>query len=152
MNIALSSDHRGYRAKESIKKYLSADGHKVRDFGCENPASCDYPDIAMPAAESVAAGEADRGIFLCGTGIGMSITANKVRGIRAALCHDELTAELSRRHNDANVLCLPADLVGEELIRRVIDVWLRTEYEGGRHARRLAKITEYEKDGRAKQA
>ena len=149
MNVALSSDHRGFQAKESIKEYLGAEGHTVKDFGCDSPASCDYPDTALAGATSVASGEMDRGIFFCGTGIGMSITANKVDGIRAALCHDELTAELSRRHNDANVLCLPADLSSEELIRRVVDVWLRTEYEAGRHARRLEKIAAYEKDGRA---
>ena len=148
MKVALSSDHRGYRAKESIKGYLKAEGHTARDFGCESPTSCDYPEFAISGAKSVAVGECDRGIFFCGTGIGMSITANKIRGIRAALCHDELTAELSRRHNDANILCLPADLVGEELIRRVVDVWLRTEYEGGRHARRLQRIADYEADGR----
>ncbi len=148
MRIALSSDHRGYRAKESIKEYLIAQGHSITDFGCGSPASCDYPDTAAPGALSVSSGDNERGIFFCGTGIGMSITANKVRGIRAALCHDELTAELSRRHNDANVLCLPADLAGEELIRRVVDVWLQTEYEGGRHARRLKKIADFESNGR----
>ena len=148
MKVALSSDHRGYRAKESIKSYLEAQGHTVHDFGCDSPASCDYPDTAIAGAESVARGETERGILLCGTGIGMSITANKVRGVRAALCHDELTAEMSRRHNDANVLCLPADLVGEELIRRVVDVWLKTDYEGGRHARRLEKIVKYEQNSR----
>lgn len=147
MNVALSSDHRGFQAKELIKAYLADGGHHVVDFGCDSPASCDYPDTAIRGAQSVASGETERGIFLCGTGIGMSITANKVGGIRAALCHDELTAELSRRHNDANVLCLPADLVGEELIRRVVEVWLRTEYEGGRHQRRLDKIAQFEKNG-----
>ncbi len=147
MNVALSSDHRGFHAKEQIKVYLTEAGHHVIDFGCDSPASCDYPDTAISGAKSVARGETERGIFLCGTGIGMSMTANKVRGIRAALCHDELTAEMSRRHNDANVLCLPADLVGEELMRRVVDAWLRTEYEGGRHQRRLDKIANYENNG-----
>jgi ribose 5-phosphate isomerase B len=147
MKIAVSSDHRGYRAKETIKTHLIQCGHEVLDFGCNSPVSCDYPDFALAGAASVAKGEAERGIFLCGTGIGMSMSANKVRGIRAALCHDELTAEMSRRHNDANVLCLPADLVGDELMRRVIEVWLRTDYEGGRHDRRLKKITQYENNG-----
>ena len=147
MNVALSSDHRGFHAKEQIKAHLTASGHGVVDFGCDSPTSCDYPDTALSGAKHVASGDSDRGIFLCGTGIGMSIMANKVRGIRAALCHDELTAELSRRHNDANVLCLPADLVGSELMRRVVDAWLRTEYEGGRHQRRLDKIAEYENNG-----
>lgn len=150
MNIALSSDHRGFAAKEHVKKCLEREGHVIRDFGCNGPASCDYPDMGLAGAESVARGESDLGILFCGTGIGMSMTANKVRGIRAALCHDELTAEMSRRHNNANVLCLPADLVGNELLRRVVDVWLRTDYEGGRHDRRLQKIAKYENDGRCK--
>ncbi len=147
MNVAVSSDHRGFHAKEQIKAYLNRAGHQVLDFGCDSPASCDYPDTAVAGAKSVAGGEAERGILFCGTGIGMSITANKVRGIRAALCHDELTAEMSRRHNNANVLCLPADLLGDELMRRVVDVWLRTDYEGGRHQRRLEKIALFEKNG-----
>ena len=148
MKVALSSDHRGYSAKESIKSYLEAAGHEVRDYGCDGPASCDYPDTGFAGASSVASGETERGILFCGTGIGMSMTANKVKGIRAALCHDELTAEMARRHNNANVLCLPADLIGEELMRRVVDVWLRTEYEGGRHERRLQKIASFESNGR----
>ena len=149
MNVAVSSDHRGFHAKEQIKAYLTAAGHNVVDFGCESPASCDYPEFALKGAKSIASGETDRGIFFCGTGIGMSMTANKVHGVRAALCHDELTAELSRRHNNANVLCLPADLLGSELMRRVVDVWLRTEHEGGRHERRLKKIAEFERNGQA---
>ncbi len=147
MNVALCSDHRGYEAKEQLKAYLKAGGHNVIDFGCDGLGSCDYPDFALAGASAVAAGKTQRGIFLCGTGIGMSMTANKVKGIRAALCHDELTAEMSRRHNDANVLCLPADLVGDALMRRVVDVWLKTEYESGRHARRLQKIADYENNG-----
>lgn len=150
MNVALASDHRGFHSKEQIKSFLRVAGHTVVDFGCDSPASCDYPDMAIGGAESVSSGETERGIFLCGTGIGTSIAANKVRGIRAALCHDELTAELSRRHNDANVLCLPADLLSEELVRRVVDVWLRTEYEEGRHARRLKIIADYESNGQVK--
>lgn len=148
MKVALSSDHRGYRAKELIKSFLTAAGNTVADFGCDSLSSCDYPDTAFAGAKAVAAGECDRGIFFCGTGVGMSMSANKVNGIRAALCHDELTAEMSRRHNNANVLCLPADLLGDELIRRLVDVWLRTDYEGGRHDRRLQKIAEFEKNGR----
>ncbi len=144
MNVALCSDHRGYRAKEGIKSMLELAGHQVRDFGCKEPASCDYPDWAIPASHAIAAGECDVGIMFCGTGIGMSIMANKVRGIRAALCHDELTAELGRKHNDANVLCLPADLIGEELMKRVVEVWMKTPFEGGRHSRRNAKISEFE--------
>jgi ribose 5-phosphate isomerase B len=144
MKIAISSDHRGYGAKEKLKAMLISQGHEVVDFGCETPVSCDYPDLALPAAQSIAEHKAEAGILLCGTGIGMSITANKVKGIRAALCHDELTAELARKHNDANVLCMPADLLGEELMKRVVHVWLSTKFEGGRHERRVSKVTEFE--------
>ncbi len=144
MKVALSSDHRGYAAKEHVRAHLKQADHVVADFGCGDGQSCDYPDTGIAGAVSVAANENDRAILFCGTGIGMSISANKVAGIRAALCHDELTAEMSRRHNNANVLCLPADLLGEELLRRVVDVWLITEYEGGRHERRLQKIADYE--------
>ncbi len=144
MRIAIGSDHRGFQAKEKIKAMLTSKGHEVTDFGAECATSCDYPDAAYPTCKAVTAGRADLGILLCGSGIGMSISANKVRGIRAALCHDELTAEMSRRHNDANVLCLPADLIGEELTRRIVEVWLKTPFEGGRHARRVRKIAGYE--------
>ena len=144
MNVALASNHRGFVAKEQIKLMLQESGHETIDCGCDGTTSCDYPDMAFAGATSVASGASDRGIFLCGTGIGMSICANKVRGIRAALCHDELTAEMSRRHNNANVLCLPADLLGEELIHRLVEVWMRTEYEGGRHGRRIEKITDFD--------
>jgi ribose 5-phosphate isomerase B len=144
MKVALSSDHRGFRAKELIKSFLTAAGHTVQDFGCSSSASCDYPDHAFLGAKAVATGQCDRGILFCGTGIGMSVSANKVSGIRAALCHDELTAEMSRRHNNANILCIPADLLGDELLRRVVDIWIRTDYEGGRHDRRLQKIAEFE--------
>jgi len=147
MNIAISSDHRGFQAKENLRTYLESKGIRVVDYGCKDANSCDYPDTAIPAALAVARAECDRGILMCGTGIGMSITANKVHGIRAALCHDELTAELSRRHNNSNVLCLPADLIGQALIRRVVDVWIKTEFEGGRHERRVTKITEFENNG-----
>jgi len=148
MRIALSSDHRGFRAKEQLKPFLERAGHTIRDFGCPDTNSCDYPDSGIAGAESVAKGDFERGILICGSGIGMSMAANKVRGVRAALCHDELTAEMSRRHNNANVLCLPGDLLGDELIRRVVDIWLRTDYEGGRHDRRLQKIAEYERNGK----
>lgn len=144
MKVAIGADHRGYTSKEKIKAMLSSKGIEVLDMGTDKPTSCDYSDAAFPTCKAVTNGEADLGILLCGTGIGMSISANKVKGIRAACCHDELTAEMSRRHNDANVLCLPADLVGEELIRRIVEVWLSTQFEGGRHARRVRKITDYE--------
>lgn len=144
MKVALASDHRGFAAKEKIKVYLQSKGLTVTDFGCNSNVACDYPDAGLPAAESVVSGACDMGILLCGTGIGMCMTANKVYGVRAALCHDELTAQLSRAHNNANVLCLPADLMGEELMRRVVETWLNTPFDGGRHERRIAKIIEYE--------
>jgi ribose 5-phosphate isomerase B len=147
MKIALSSDHRGFEAKERLAHHLTGAGYEVEDCGCDGVASCDYPDFGLKAAKRVADGDAALGILLCGTGIGMSITANKVHGVRAALCHDELTAQLARKHNDANVLCLPADLVGEELIKRLVDVWLETKFEGGRHERRVEKIRNYEENG-----
>lgn len=144
MKIAIGSDHRGYQAKEKIKTMLASKGHEVLDFGTNAPNGCDYPDLAYPTCKAINQGKADLGILLCGSGIGMSVSANKVRGIRAALCHDELTAEMSRRHNNANVLCLPADLIGEELMRRIVEVWLKSSFEGGRHERRVRKIAEYE--------
>ncbi len=144
MKIAIGSDHRGFAAKDKLKAMLISKGHEIEDFGTDSPKSCDYPDTAYPTCKAVTSGRADVGILFCGTGIGMSVFANKVRGIRAALCHDELTAEMSRRHNNANILCLPADLVGEELTRRIIEVWLETSFEGGRHARRVDKISKYE--------
>jgi ribose 5-phosphate isomerase B len=147
MRIAVSSDHRGFSAKEQIKAMLEKAGHEVYDFGCNSPSSCDYPDTAVPAAQAVAGGKCERAILFCGTGLGMSITANKIKSIRAALCHDELTAQLSRKHNDANVLCLPADLVGDQLMRMIVETWLQTGFEGGRHARRIDKISQIEGNG-----
>jgi len=144
MKVALGADHRGYQAKERIKQLLVERGHEVLDFGTDAPRSCDYPDMAFPASKAVVDGKAQLGVLICGTGIGMCIASNKVPGVRAALCHDELTCEMARRHNDANVLCLPADLIGEALMKRIVDVWLRTSFEGGRHEGRLEKIREIE--------
>ena len=146
MRIAIGSDHRGYAAKQRIKALLLEMGAKLIDHGTESGEACDYPDIGLVVAHDVAEGRADRGILFCGSGIGMSITANKVRGIRAALCHDELTAQMARRHNDSNVLCLPADLVGDALMQSIVRVWLQTEFEGGRHQRRVNKIIAYEQN------
>ncbi len=146
MKIAIGSDHRGYEAKERIKAMLAGIGHEVTDFGCNSSQPCDYPDAGLAVARTVAEGGAERGVLFCGSGIGMSITANKVHGIRAALCHDELTAQMSRRHNDANILCLPADLVGDALMQGIVKMWLTTEFEGGRHARRVEKIRTYERE------
>jgi len=144
MKIALGADHRGYHAKTMVKAFLSELGHGVEDFGTHSNKPFDYPDAAFPAAEAVRAKKCDLGVLFCGTGNGMCIAANKVKGVRAALCHDELTAEMARRHNNANILCLPADLVGEALMRRMIEVWLKTPYEGGRHDCRVEKIAEIE--------
>jgi ribose 5-phosphate isomerase B len=145
MKIALGSDHRGFVARRRIASVLQKAGHEILDLGVENKESCDYPDFAYSVGRAVAEGRAERGILVCGTGIGMCIAANKIAGVRAALCHDSLTAELSRRHNDANVLCLSGDLLGEELMDRMIKLWLEVEFEGGRHARRLEKILDFEK-------
>lgn len=147
MKIAVATDHRGYALKKKVLLMLDELGHEVIDVGTDNSKSCDYPDTAYPAAKYVADGDANRGIFICGSGIGMSICANKVSGIRAALCHDELTAEFSRRYNNANVLCLASDALGEEIVRRIVTSWLKTDFEGkGRHARRVKKISCIEQD------
>lgn len=146
MKIGLGSDHRGFESKERIKAMLQRAGHTLVDFGAESAEACDYPDYAIPAAEAAVKGEVDAVILICGSGIGMSIAANKVPGARAALCHDELTAAFSRKHNDANVLCLPGDMVGSELMRRIVEAWLTTSFEHGRHDRRVGKITDYEKE------
>jgi ribose 5-phosphate isomerase B len=146
MKIAVGNDHRGVNVKQRVVGLLKELGHEVSDLGACSPASVDYPDYAIPVAEAVSAGKIDRGILICGTGHGMCIAANKVAGIRAANCRDVIDAELSRRHNDANVMCLSADLIGEEQIERMIRTWLTTDFEGGRHARRTEKIAVYEKD------
>jgi len=145
MKIAVGSDHRGFEVKRRIVNLLQQIGHSVIDVGPEGRDAVDYPDFAFQVAEAVSSGQVERGILICGTGIGMSIAANKVTGVRAAPCHDSVTAEMSRRHNDANVLCLSADLLGEDLIDRMIRIWLATEFEGGRHARRVNKIVRHEK-------
>lgn len=144
MKIAIACDHRGFTVKQRIVAQVVDRGHEVLDFGTDNPKPCDYPDVAIPASKAVALGEAHRGILIDGSGIGMSIIANKIPRIRAAICHDELTAEISRRHNDANILCFAADLLGDELIRRIIDAWLLTPFEKGRHARRVEKLANLE--------
>jgi len=145
MKIAIGSDHRGFEAKERVKSLLTELGVDVVDHGARTRDSCDYTDMALAVARDVSEQRAERGVLICGTGLGMSIAANKVPGIRAALCHDELTAQFARRHNDANILCLAGDLVGDALIRRMVQVWLQTDFEGGRHARRLSKIADYER-------
>ncbi len=144
MRIAVGSDHRGFAVKCKIVELLRELGQEVFDDGVFDNQSADYPDVAQIVALRVSRQEVDRGILICGTGIGMSIAANKCSGVRAAPCHDDLTAEMSRRHIDLNVLCLSADMLGERLIDRMIEIWLKTEFEGGRHARRIEKITQIE--------
>jgi ribose 5-phosphate isomerase B len=148
MKIAIGNDHRGVSAKLRVVAVLTGLGHAVQDLGATSAASVDYPDFALPVAEAVAAGAADRGVLICATGHGMCIAANKVAGVRAANCRDLVDAEMSRLHNDANVMCLSADLLGEDGIERMVRAWLDTKFEGGRHARRLDKIARYEADRR----
>ncbi len=149
MKIALGMDHRGVDVGRVLTTALPGEGHEVQVLGPCDEDSCDYPDVTWPVAKAVVAGEADRGILVCGTGIGASIAANKVSGVRAALVHDETTAELSRRHNDANVLCLAGDvLTDDEQILRIVTVWLATPFDGGRHARRVNKIAAIERRSR----
>ncbi len=145
MRIAIGADHRGAEVRIHLVELLSRLGHDIVDYTfCTRDRSCDYPDVAYMVAQAVANNEVDKGILVCGSGIGMCIAANKVRGVRAAQVHDEITAEMSRRHNDANVLCIPADMLGMRVIDRLVQVWLKTEFDGGRHARRVCKITAIE--------
>jgi ribose 5-phosphate isomerase B len=144
MKISIGADHRGHDAARSLARALEAMGHEVTvlngsDAG-DAPQSCDYPERAHQVGSLVATGKADKGVLLCGSGIGMCIAANKVHGVRAALVHDEFTAQMAKSHNDANVLCLSADMLGQRLIERVVEAWMTAEFEGGRHARRVAKI------------
>ena len=140
MKLAIGSDHRGVRYKALITQLLEAAGHTVQDFGTSGEDSVDYPDYALPVARSVASGESDRGVLICGTGLGVRMAANRVKGVRAALCLNESMAETSRSHNDSNVLCLGQDMIDEPTMRRIVDKWLTTEFQGGRHERRLRKM------------
>lgn len=144
MKVAVGSDHRGVSLRKRVMEILYKGGHEVIDVGTFSEGPCDYPDIAGQVARMVARREVDRGILICGTGLGMAIAANKFPGVRAAPCHDELTAELSRLHNDANVLCLSGDMLGPRLVERIVNTWLKTEFEGGRHTVRLQKIRDLE--------
>ena len=144
MKIAIGSDHRGFDIKQQIKAIATELGHECIDVGTSDNNPVDYPDLAYLAATAVSEKQADRAILSCATGIGMSMAANKVNGIRAALCHDELSAQISRDHNDANILCLSADQIGAVLLRKIVEVWLSTEFSGGRHERRVRKITAIE--------
>ena len=140
LKVVIGSDHGGFRYKESIIDYLKVRGIEFVDVGTHTPESCDYPEIAREVAKRVAKGEFDRGILVCGTGIGMSIAANKVHGIRAALCSDTYSARVSRAHNNANVLCIGERVIGEHLALDIVDIWLKTGFEGGRHKRRVDMI------------
>ena len=144
MLIAIGSDHGGFRLKEDIKQYLEERKISFRDFGTCSAESVDYPDISRSVAQAVVGGEYDRGIIICGTGIGVNIAANKIKGIRAALCHDTFSAQMSREHNDANILTMGERVIGPGLALAIVEKWLATEFAGGRHARRVGKITELE--------
>jgi ribose 5-phosphate isomerase B len=144
MKIAIAADHRGKEVQTHLNTWLSQEGFDVVEFSTCDCKAGDYPDYAYPVATAVADGDIDMGVLICGTGIGMCIAANKVKGIRAALVHDEIGADLSRRHNDANILCLSADMLGQRIINRIVKTWLTTEFDGGRHARRNSKINAIE--------
>lgn len=146
MKIAIASDHGGFDLKEQVKNWLQEMGHEAEDFGCHSKDSCDYPDFGAAAARAVASGQCERGIVVCTTGIGISIAANKVKGIRCALCSDSWSAEMTRRHNNANMLAMGAGVVGPLLARRMVETFLTTEFEGGRHQRRIDKITAVENE------
>ncbi len=144
MTVALGCDHAGWELKERLKAWLIQAGHQVLDFGTHSPDPVDYPDYAIQVADSVANGKAERGVLICGTGIGMAMAANKIPGVRAAFCPDLFTARLSREHNDSNVLTLGGRLMGREMAIEILGIWLATPFQGGRHSRRIAKITEAE--------
>ncbi len=145
MKIAVGSDHAGYELKEKIAEHLKNQGLMVEDYGTNGNNSVDYPDFAVAVAEAVSQGKIDRGILICGTGIGMSIAANKFPHVRAALCYDVYSAEMSRRHNNANILVLAGRVLKSDLAINMVDVWLKTEFEGGRHKSRIDKIGKIEK-------
>ncbi|MBI5236723.1 MAG: ribose 5-phosphate isomerase B [Deltaproteobacteria bacterium] len=143
--IAIASDHAGLELKLDLKEFLTELGREALDMGVDNDASVDYPDYGSPVAEKVSTGEVKKGVLICGTGVGMSILANKFRGVRAALVSDVYTARMSREHNDANILVIGGRIVGKGLAREILRTWLETRFAGGRHQRRLDKITEIEK-------
>lgn len=144
MKISIACDHGAFDLKERLKAHLTEQGHQVTDCGTYSTDSCDYPDFGIAAARLVAEGTCERGVVLCTTGIGMSMAANKVKGVRCALCHETLSAEMTRRHNNANVLAMGAGVTGGNLAQRILDVFLTTEFEGERHQRRIDKMMEAE--------
>lgn len=145
MKIGIGADHRGYGAKELLKHYLREQGHSVRDFGTESSDACDYPDVAFPLARAVSGGKISRGILICGSGIGMSIAANKVPGAYGALCMNAPMAKMARNHNNANILSLGATFTSTKKMKEIVDVWLGERFEGGRHRRRFNKIKREER-------
>ena len=140
MRIAIGSDHAGFRLKQVLLEHVASLGHESSDFGCPDETSVDYPDFAVPLAQAVIVGEQDLGILICSSGVGMSIAANKLKGIRAALCHDTFSARRARRHTDANILCIGSWCIGEGAARDVVEAFLGGEFQGGRHVRRLEKV------------
>jgi len=140
MRLAIGSDHRGFRLKQTMMQHLAAAGHVVADFGCYDENAVDFTDVAVPLSQAVAGGEEDFGFLICSNGVGMTVCANKVKGIRAALCHDTFAAQRARQHTNANVLCLGSWCIGEGVARDVVDAFLAGEFEGGRHSRRLEKL------------
>ena len=144
--IAIGSDHGGYLLKEEIKKHLKENGYEFKDFGTDSTASCDYPVYAEKVCRAVQSGECEKGILICGTGIGMSMCANKCKGIRAAVCGDHFSAEFTRKHNNANVLCLGARVIGAGVAMQLVDIFLTTEYEGGRHEKRVEMMMQLENE------
>lgn len=147
MKIALGSDHGGFELKNKIKRNLVDAGHEVVDFGCDSSDSVNYPSFGILVGEAVASGECERGIVICGSGIGISIAANKVKGVRCALVHDTYSAKMTRLHNDTNVLAMGGRIIGDDLAIAIVETWIETGYEGGRHQTRLDMISEYEKKG-----
>ena len=145
--IALAADHGGFELKEAVKAHLDELGLEYIDFGTHSTASVDYPDMALPACDAVVSGQCDKALLFCGTGVGISMAANKVKGIRAALCGDCYSAEMTRRHNDANILAMGARVLGTGLALKIVDTFLTTDFEGGRHARRVALISDIENRG-----
>ncbi len=144
MKIGIGNDHSGLLMKQAITEYLQKMGHEVVNYGTDESARCDYPVYGEKVGRAVASGEVERGILICGTGLGISLAANKIRGVRAALCSEPCTARLSRQHNDANVLAFGARIIGIEMAKMIVETWLSTEFEGGRHKRRVDMITDIE--------
>ncbi len=146
MKIAIGSDHAGFHLKKTISQYLADQGHELKDMGTFTDGSCDYPIFASQVCRELVEGRVERGILICATGNGMAIAANKVKGIRAAVCNDIYTARYSRLHNDANILCIGARVIGEGLALEIVNVWLETDFEEGRHVRRIELITSMERE------